>query len=372
MAMHSNFADWYRSAAITSPEALLKNRWLGVQDVVKQANPALLLSLAKLFALPTLTESAVPSGFREVFKAHDDAFQTRNNLQELRVLAGVIVRLVIEQNQPLSPLAALALICGSFGPREATTLEREHLETAQRFLVQYSKTTRESVTPAPLKIPAFTRQKFEETLPSTIFTMQQIPNLREPLLNALTEIASGLSTTLKQAQKSIEQLTHTANVREEEVAILWWLQATFSRDLQKSFSEVGYLAGTIVFPMELADLTMFVPGSDATIAVLVHALHLAGAPSSLESITVANAINTSPREWREKTCAEHKTESTGLLSPILLAMHKSLETEGRDEWFPVYRKVSDIPIDKPFPLIQLSLQLFHERMLLRALAEAEE
>ena len=373
MAMHTNFADWYRSAALTAPEGLLKNRWAGVQDIVKQIKPpnaALPLNLAKLFTLPTVTESAVASGFRDVFKAHDDNFASKNNLQEIRVLAGAILRLVIEQRQSLSPLAALALVCGSFGPREAVTLEREHLETAQRFLVNHSKTTHESVTPAPFKVPSFTKEKFGGAFPSNIFQVHQTPNLQEPLLNALTEIATAFSGPLKQAQEAIEQLTRTANVREEEVAILWWIQNHFSRDLQKSFSDISYSSGTIVFPMEVADLTKFVSGPEGIIAVLVHALNLAGAPSSSESITIANAVNATPREWREKTCAEHKTDSTGLLTPILLAIHKSLETEGRDEWLPVYRKASDIPMDKPFPLIQLSLQLFRERMLLRAIREA--
>src|SRR5260370_8476461 len=157
MAMHQNFADWYRSAALTSPEGLLKNRWAGVQDIAKQIKPStatLLLSFAMLFALPNVTESAVPGGFRDAFKAHDDNFASRDNLQEIRVLAGAILRLVIEQRQSLSPLAALALTCGSFVPREAVTLEREHLAAAQRFLVQHSRTTHTSLTPPPPKLPS--------------------------------------------------------------------------------------------------------------------------------------------------------------------------------------------------------------------------
>jgi hypothetical protein len=376
MTMHDNFADWYRSASIVPPEGLLKSRWAGVQDICKQPDLTLLMSLAKLFTLPNSTESAIPSGFREAFKKHDDNFSPRNNLQEVRVLAGAALRMVIEQNQyPQSPLAALAIVCGLFGPREALAPEREHLETAQRFLVKYSKETRETVAPTPIKIPSFTKLQFNDTFPPSHFSVHQTPNLQQPLvnsLNALADTMAGLFSALKQSQKSIEQLTHASNVREEEVAILWWLQGRFSRDLQKSFSDLSYSAGSIVFPMELADLTKFLPGSETIIAVLVHSLHLAGAPSSSESITIANAVNATPREWREKTCAKYKVDSTGLLSPLLLAMHKSLETEGRDEWFPVYRRVSDIPIDKPFPLIQLSLQLFRERMLLRASEEDAE
>jgi hypothetical protein len=371
MPIHPSFADWYRSAALTPPEALLDKRWAGVEDSVKQPSAALLLSLAKLFTLSIAAESAVPAGFRDTFRAHDEAFPSRNNLQELRVLAGAILRLVIEQNQPLSPLAALALVCGSFGPREAALPERQHLDAAQRYIVDYSTTTRESVAPAQMKIPSFTKAKFGETLQQNFFAVNQTPNMYEPLLNTLTEIASGFSSALKQAQKAVEQLTHTANARQEEVAILWWLQTHFSKDLQRPFSEIGYVTGTLVFPMELADLTVFVPGSEAGIAILVHALQLAGAPSSSETVTIAQATNSAPREWREKVCAEHKFDTSGLLTPLLIAIHKSLETDGRDDWLPVYRKTCDIPVDRPFTLIQLSLQLFHERMLLRALAETK-
>jgi hypothetical protein len=370
MAIHPNFADWYRSAALTPPEGLVDKRWAGVEDLANAPTPTLLLGLAKLFTLPNATESTVPHGLRDSFRAHDDGFPSRNNLQELRVLAGAVLRLVIEQHQPLSPLAALTLTCGSFGPRESASLEREHLETAQRFIVTYSKTTRECITPPHMTVPTFTKATLAETLPQTSFA--QPAQIHEPLLNTLTEIASAFASTLQQAQKAIAQLKHAADVREEEVAILWWLQSHFSRDLQKPFSDVGYLPGTIVFPMELADLTRFVPGAESLVAVLVQALRLAGIPSSNETVTIANAINAAPRSWRERMAALHQFDATGLLTPILIAIQKSLETDGAEEWLPVYRKACDISADSPFPSIQLSLQLFRERMLLRALTEAKQ
>ena len=373
MAMHPEFGDWYRSAGVTIPEGLLEKRWAGVEDVVKQPTAALVLSLAKLFTLPNVKESAVPDGFREFFRKHDeDNFPSRDNLQELRVLAGAALRVIIDQWKGCSPLAALALACRSFGPREVALPEQKHLDVAQRFLVEYSRATRECPPPEAIKIPSFTKEKLGETLPQNLFAAaNQIPQIYDPLLNTLTTIASGWSSALTQAQNAIGQITHTASVREEEVAILWWLQSHFSRDLQKPFSEIGYTAGTLVFPMELADLTVFVPGSEAAIAVLAYALQLAGSPSSSEEVTIANVTNATPPEWREKVCERHALDSSGLLTPILLAIHKSLETDGHDEWLPVYRKACDIPINKPFPLIQLSLQLLRERMLLRAAVEAK-
>jgi hypothetical protein len=371
--MHPDFADWYRSAALTPPEGLLDKRWAGVEDVVNKSDATMLLSLAKLFTLPIAKESSVPDGLREAFWAHDNTFQLRDNLQELRVLAGAILRVVVERRKAASPLAALAIACGSFGPREAALPEPKHLDVAQRFMVAESSATHQCASPAPMKIPPLANQRFADVFAPDLFPAHPnaIPQLRDPLVNAFSEIASSFSSALEQTQKAINEITHAASVREEEVAILWWLQTHFSRDLEKPFSGVGYVAGTFLFPMELADLTKFVPGPEAGTAVLVLALQLAGAPSSSEEVTIAKATNAIPRAWREAACEKYKLDSFGLLTPILLAIHKSLETDGPDEWLPVYRKACDIPLDRAFPLIQLSLQLFHERMLLRAAAEVK-
>lgn len=370
MAIHASFGDWYRTAAVTPSEGLFENRWKAVEELVQQPTPDQILSLAKLFVLPNATESTVPAGFREVFHSHDDFFPSKGDIQELRVLAGIVVRLVIESEGPLASLAALALTCGSFGPREGILPERDHLDFAQRFLVKRSRSIRKSVDLEPIAIPTLTKESFSQTFNATWFQTNQTPNLREPLLTALFDIVSQFASSLTQTQVAIEQLSQTARVREEEVGILWWLETHFSRDLQKTFADMGYTSGTLVLAKELSDLTVFVPGSDVAIAVLVHALTLAGAPTSSETLTIANTINETPHDWREKLRAEDDISSTGVLSPILMAVHKSLETDGRDEWLPVYRKACDIPADRPFPIIQLSLQLYRERMLLRALTEA--
>ena len=81
MSIHPNFADWYRSAMITVPEGLLQKRWTAVEAVAKKPNADLIIRLAKLFTLPSAAESAVPEGFREAFRAQDETFPSRDNIQ---------------------------------------------------------------------------------------------------------------------------------------------------------------------------------------------------------------------------------------------------------------------------------------------------
>jgi hypothetical protein len=365
MVTQGEFADWYTTVTVTPPSGLIGKRWAAVEESAGQLDVAAVLSLAKLFTLPNVHESKLPESVSEIFAKHDGDFRERNNSQELRVLSGAILRVTITKNEPLSLIATLAIVCGSFGTREAILPERDHLEAAQRHIIGLSKAAHESTSTVILQ-EAPPKESIAAKLVPNIFAPNQTPNLQPPLV----ELLSQLALTVNHANEAIRRLSHTARIREEEVEILWWLQSRFSKYLQKPFSDVGYVAGVFVFTTELADITKFVPGPESTVAVVAQALQLAGAPSIGEEITIANATNATPREWREIVAERHKIDLSGLLTPLLMAIHKSLETDGPKEWLPVYKKASDIPSNRPFPLIQLAIQLFRERMLLMAIGEA--
>ena len=117
MAMHPNFPDWYRSVALTPQQEVLDARWGAIEDITKQPSTDLVLGMARLFVLPSPSEAHVPADLLDVLRKRDGIFPLRDNLQELRVIAGAALRHIIEQHGARSPLAALALVCGSFGPR---------------------------------------------------------------------------------------------------------------------------------------------------------------------------------------------------------------------------------------------------------------
>jgi hypothetical protein len=362
--MHPNFADWYRSAAVTPPEGLLEKRWAAVEVLAKEATRESIVQLARLFALPN-AEGMVPAGFREAFKEHDEGFAYKGGGQELRVLAGAILRTVIEQNGAHAVAAALSIACGAFGPRRATLPEQEHLEIAERFLIVVAKGIRKPESAPSLKVS--TKKKLAELLPASVFAPNQTPSMHEPLIAILGELGSNFSST----QKAIDQLTVTVAVQAEEINALWWLQTSFSRTLQKPFSHIDHTVAAIILSSELAELTTFRPGLESTTAILAHALHLAGASRSGAGITIADAVNAAPREWREEVRASRNLDSIAALCPISFALNKSLETDGPNDWLPVYKKACDVRADLPFDQLQLAVQLFRELMLVREVNEQQ-
>jgi hypothetical protein len=362
MPIHANFPDWYRAAAVTPPDGLLEKRWAAVEAVAKEAKADLLVGLVRLFVIQT-GEAYVPAGFREAIKARDEGFSSKGDVQELRVLAGAVLRLVMESDTyPLT--AALAMVCAAFGPRRAKLPEPDHLEFAERFLVEIGKALRATEALPPLKVSSFTKKKLSEALPANLFHPNQTPNLHEPLTTLLTEMAAALVS----AKSALDQLANTSAIQSEELNALWWLQTSFSRIIQKPFSEIDKNAAPIILASELAELTAFPPGLESSTAMLVHALFTAGS-TMRDGVTIANAVNSTPRAWREKIRTERILDRTGAVSPLSLALDKSLDTDDPRDWLPVYTKVCDIPLDTPFDGIQIATQLYRELMLWRVVSK---
>lgn len=371
MPMHPSFADWYRSAGVSPPEGMLQRRWDGVEELAQKTEVDLIIGLIRLFVLPSSKETMVPSGMRDAFRAHDEAFESKGNLQELRVLAGAVLRHIVEQKNPSSTLAALGLVCACFATRLATVPERDHIDAAERLLVAEGRELRALRNVPTLEAPSFTKEKYDALVQAASFQPQTIPNAHEQLFNAFNEVTQNFSKSFTHAREAIDALRYTVEVQGEELNMLWWLQTATSRDLEKSFRDVGPTAGALIFPMEIADLTVLAPGPNAVLGVLLRALETAGASTSFE-LSIAEAANATPRSWREKTTKLHKTSSAKELCPIILALEKSLETDGPNEWIPIYRKACDIPSDGKIPGVQFSTQVYRERLLLRSIEESAQ
>jgi hypothetical protein len=370
MARHPHFADWYRPSGIAPSEEVLDKRWAGVEEAAGKATTLLLLELAALFTVPGRDESTVPNEFRQAFKNHDDDLSARGNLQELRILAGATLRFLIEQENTMSPLAALALTCGAFATREKAVPYSDHLRTANRFLVSHSRNIRESDTKAIGSLPSFSKAKFTETLPADLFAPNQLPQIHDPLLKTLVSMGADVSTTLKQFQSSINEITRGSRIHDEDIGMLWWVQTRFSRDLEKPFLEVGHVAATLLFPIELADLTRLPFPSAGATSLLAMALNLAGATSS-QRVTIGNAVDALPSDWRTQVCAKDIATPVATLSPLLGAIRRSVDSGLAADWVSMFRNDCEIPTDQPFPLLYVAVQLYRERMLSRAYLEAK-
>jgi GTPase-associated system helical domain len=358
MSVNSSFADWYRSAAIVLPEGTLEKRWAGVEALADGINREWIVYLATLFARADLP-SAAHDQLRKIFKDKDENFPYKENLEELRVLAGAALHHIIALDGTYSMLAALAIVCGSFGRRLVPEVTADHLEAARRYLAARASADRQGDKVDLDTLNEITSETLSKLLPQQHFTSNQLPSTYPQIIATFSEIVAQQA----KLQSGLRSLARTLIVRGEEIDLLWWLQAEYSRTLEKSFSEIACSAGSLVLSSEVADLTATVPGSPSLIGILIRALQRTKGFSLSAGQTLSDTVNASPRGWREAVRGKHDFSRYGSLCPVNLAIAKSLDTDGADEWQPVFRKLCSISLQQAFPIIEIALQMYNERML---------
>lgn len=362
MNAQQHFADWYREASVLPPAELLEARWKGVEAVSAAVTNDQIIPLLALSVERPAADFRAPGFMDEPFRTLDTTFPVKDNLEELRVLAGAILRVVMELDGPLATPSALGIVASTFENRRPSTIASDHIAFAKRYLAQKSAKVRAVAVPQKLTFLTPTKERFDEILPPNHFAPNQTPNLRDPLFNFLAEVFGSLNTTATSLTRS---LWHTSQVQREELDLLWWLQAKVSRDLHLPFSEINTACASVVFPTELAILTKFLPGPTAIFGMLVSALE--STDQITNSLTVATAINRTGREWREKLRAEFTSDEVIRLCPVLLAVAKSLDTDGEADWLPVFRKKCAINIETDIAPSALGMQLYNELLFYRSI-----
>jgi len=356
MPMHKDFPDWYGVAAISPSADLLQSRWDGVETALNDLTSPNLIALLNLFCIHQTAAYKVPHFLDDAFRKHDVSFPSGGrNLEELRVLAGSILRLAIETQHNTAVAAALGLVCGSY-TRKSQIPFFDHVIAAETFLATRSVRLREIKSPPSLG--SITKERLDEVLPPQHFAANQTSNLREPLLKLLQE----MSSTISSAQRTI---SNSINVHGEELNILWWLQNKFSRELKTTFAELS-IAAPVILGTEAADLTNQLPGPIGMTGVLLTALD--SMQQGRSELSILDSVNASPKEWRTQRTSSASINQAGPICPVLLAFVKSLDTDGALEWLPVYRKICDIPLDEKTRPIAIASQIYAEHLFIRAIS----
>ena len=365
MEIHKDFADWYRAASVTPSSELLEARWAGVLAGAKALNIEQAMELLKLYVASPPPSFTTPQFLDAHFRAADNAFPSRDNIIELRVLAGAILRQVMDADGPLASIAALGAVTGNFGPRTEAPINLDHARAAQEYLARKGASIRNPQSAPSFNLRPISKERLDEILPSAVFGSNQTASLRDPIINSLNEANDRLNA---EQARLIASLWEVIQFQREELNMLWWLQTRVSRDTGNPFSKLDEQAA-LVLPRELAELTMVVPGPAAILGIVLSSMEVANLDT--KEVPISSAVNKTPRVWREKLTASIPT-NLGRICPVLLAVAKSLETDGEIDWFPVYRKQSDLQIEQGLPSAVLAMQFYTECLLAIAIREAKK
>jgi len=363
--VHRDFADWYRRVAIEPKGETLEKRWQAIEAFVESLDAADALELVRLFYARPSRDSGFIEKYRTTFKDTDPTFPMRDNDPELGVLAGVtLVHLLEKDAAELADVAALGMVCAACRGLRQDVPVPEIGDRARRYLLKRSSSLR-----ASREVPAVTIPELElaEILDSLKKSCQgnNLTVLAEPIIPPFEELQLAIRQLATSAEKAVNHLTKLQQLWQEESDILWWLFGEYSRDLNRRMADLELPGVCLVAAKELADLTVVLPGPLAAKAFLDKVLRTVKRKLP-NSTTLHEAVNAPTREWRSSWIRQDDIGPVEDLCPVLLAVRKSLETDGLDDWVPAFEKAAGIKVRQSIPPLDLAYQAYEENLLVRA------
>lgn len=359
--MHRDFADWYRAVSLVPKAEELQKRWQALDSFAENSAATDVAELARLFyGLPHRDEK-FEERFRRPFKEADESFAMRDNLAELRVLAGAALIRHFEHGGAWAAGAALAICCtdcqGLRPPPVPGILELALKDLSR----QTGALRRKATTPLP-------KLDLTEKLQAVKRAVQnnQLPDLADPLTGVLQQLVKAFGQLTDWAEEAAEE----RELRQEESDVLWWLTGEHSRDLGGPFSDLKAPAACLVAPKELSDLVRALPGPYAAEAFLDNVIRKAH-PGLKTPVSIADALASCPEECRTRLLAAESLDVVLDLCPIHLGVRKYVEMGGKKVWQTAFRTTSRIGVTEKLKPLTLAVQVYRERLLVRAVRAME-
>lgn len=350
--MHAQFPQWYRLVTVDPRGDILSARWAAIQNVVDAADVDSVLGLTRAALSRLSKRDEFRTKLEQGIQNADSTYAMGANEAELSVVAvGAIAQLL--EGKELSDLATLASLCvvsayshGLFGEPpipEVVTLAKE-------FRRKRSAAIRSELSWPNVRDPAIQLE------PAPLQTAASNPAVHiSQLRTAFGQVSDNLSQFRGSLRRIVEPLL-------EATEITWWLLGEYSRDLDCRMRDVPAGAAPVILGKELADLTRVQPGPVAA-GAFMHRM-LQSVKRLPKTVRIDQTVNATPRAWRERW-TEEVPENPDDMTPVLLAVHVSLETDEEADWLPPYRKRSGLDATAAMNPLELASQVYDESLSLK-------
>lgn len=358
--MSLDFARWY-TEAFMDEGAKRDLRWKGVVDVTAKANHKTAEVLTRLaFQTPVPAAGRKTENLGEIYKTvistisgGDAAFDPSQSARELQILAAAaLVRLV-----QTSPDAALIVTTASFGGARRPDLPMDLAGLAERALAalsgrKHARIGIDELKRAAPKVEFVVAPEAVQSMDPTQWTAQFA------LLQSAT--AAAIERVVVGQNRVIADLHRQISLDEEELQMLWWLFAGYSRLLDKPFTEVEAAMKPLALAYELGDMTAVLPGPASIRAMLLRA------NVGTEALKLADIVNAADLEW-----AKSVSESE-LISPVTTPIHFALEQRAElgssDTWQAGWSGLTGLAADISLPAVGLAEIFYREHIVINVSA----
>lgn len=346
--------EWYRMASIEPDVEILNKRREGINNHVSAMDKQSVFEIVRLFFKKGLKYNESIDSFRSAFRDVDEIFPLRNNNLELQILAGASILNCIESNHKHSINAALATLCANFQNADTMSIVDEVRNASAKYLDEQSIKSRKRDNLPQINL---------ELIPDALKTNLRNSFSYETVQPIIEMLEKSLKQSIKTTKKSLTIFEKSLMAQEEEADILWWLLGEHSNDLKCSISKLKRSASTIIIAKELADKTRIIPGPISIDAFIDKSIQKSKKQKNT-SITLKEAINDTPLDWRSNLISEKDFDEVEDLCPIHFAIKRSVESGDKSSWIVSFEKNIGIKADASISPLELSLQAYREFLLI--------
>ncbi len=352
--MQADFYNWYSSMELNGDETTRSARWMQVQAVAKTPTKSTLESLTRLTFRTKLSEydtSAVRSMFTsDTCRAPGDP--------ELHLLAAATLASIMKRLDATAAKVAIFVLTASCAGQRELHQPMDLVALAADALTHLAETARR-------------RPSLEIEKP--VVTQVDVKGLTEAVATPdLEGIHAGLSAMASVVNKALAAIVtryrgfesaiqEYVRVQDEELDVLWWLHGEHCEISNSSFQEVPDSERPLLFACELAGLTRVLPGPPAVNSLLSRA-----GLDDKTTITIPEAVQALPVHLLAKVLPEEAIEKVSVTTtPILDAIRRRQEVDGRDAWAQTWAAVCGLGADTELPALRLAEAAYRELLLIK-------
>jgi GTPase-associated system helical domain len=348
--MIEGLPELYGRAAIAQvTEDALEKRSKAILTITTKRKMPWLLDCVRLYLKKPITGDIFRGEFVKTFKDEDSMFYEADNDLELRVLAGAVINEYISKNKNEDRyVLAMALLSGCFGMADRDVINAQNISKAAEIVEATSNDLRTGDSGEPPTIPEL------GDIPGEL---ADFPSVRK----FLAKLNDTFGEFVGEYEASDKALRHKVNVLSEESQIHWWLFRSFSNSVQQRFEELDAKVAPVVLAYELYLVTEMIPGPVNADEFLKKAF------------SMVPGINTNKYSIKEAVTAlyEHLSENIkaldferfGNLCPLVLGVHRSLDSAGDAGWTKVFERSTGLSADFSDTPLEIAMQFYNEALL---------
>jgi hypothetical protein len=233
--MHPDFANWYQPVTFGHDRKVLELRWKGIDEAVEGADTEMVQELVRLVYGKQPNSSKLQDDLKQYFRNADPAFLTTGNDQEVLILAGCILAvLLLEYDFP--EVAQIILTTSVCNIRKLSG-KIDLVGMANEKILQDGISTRKRpLISTPTKIT-----------PDKIVVHDSLENLGATTIKALNEVQKTIQNEIGSLQKIIE-------IQDEELQLLWWMIGNWSTMWDVSFQDINEESRPVLLAIEAASM----------------------------------------------------------------------------------------------------------------------